>query len=716
MNRTLFNRRIFIIITGILLFFVSNGLAQTNDECLMCHDDATFTMKKNGKEISINVNGKRFDESKHSKLQCISCHINFDPEEIPHSKDLIPKACSDCHQKQITKHLFHPRLLKATGREKEPDVNCLNCHDNHYTQDPKKPGSEWSAENIPFSCGKCHTKIKEKYLSSEHYSAFKEGMLGAPNCLVCHKNPIAAVHSNQDTVSVKISQEKLCLSCHLDKPEVRDRISPSTAFIKSYEYSVHGKALNGGNAKAANCVDCHTAHQVQKGTDSRSTVFKTNVPNTCGKCHSGIEKIYNESIHGVALANGNSDAPVCTNCHGEHNILAPTNPLSSVYSQNVATQVCTPCHSSVKLASKFGFSANQPETFKDSFHGLAQQGGDIIAANCVSCHGVHNIKPATDSTSTIYKGNLVKTCGKCHPGANKNFTVGNVHLSITETKEPILYWIASIYLTLIFSVIGLMFLHNLLDFIKKAKIKKMKQRGLIREETHGHSLYLRMTLNERIQHVSLMVSFFALVITGFMFRFPEAWWVKHLRDLSEYGFQIRGIIHRVAAVVMVSVSLYHVYYILFTKRGKELIKDLLPRYSDITEAIGVAKFNLGISKTKPKLGRFSYIEKAEYWALIWGTIVMTLTGIILWFDNTFIGALTKLGWDIARLIHYYEAWLAFLAIVVWHIYFVIFNPDVYPMNLAWWKGNITEEEMADEHPLELERLKAQDKSKTSEST
>ena len=98
--------------------------------------------------------------------------------------------------------------------------------------------------------------------------------------------------------------------------------------------------------------------------------------------------------------------------------------------------------------------------------------------------------------------------------------------------------------------------------------------------------------------------------------------------------------------------------------------------------------------------RFSYIEKAEYWALIWGTFVMAATGFIMWFDNTFIGLLTKLGYDVARTIHYYEAWLATLAIVVWHFYFVIFNPDSYPLNLAFWKGTLTEEEMAEEHPVE----------------
>jgi cytochrome b subunit of formate dehydrogenase len=143
-----------------------------------------------------------------------------------------------------------------------------------------------------------------------------------------------------------------------------------------------------------------------------------------------------------------------------------------------------------------------------------------------------------------------------------------------------------------------------------------------------------------------------------------------------------------------------------TLRGKQLLKDLLPVPKDLHDAMGVMLYNIGLRKEKPLLGRFSYVEKAEYWALVWGTILMAVTGTILWFDNTFLGILTKLWWDVARTVHYYEAWLATLAIVVWHLYFVIFNPDTYPINLAFWKGTLTEEEMAEEHPLELADLQA----------
>jgi cytochrome b subunit of formate dehydrogenase len=305
----------------------------------------------------------------------------------------------------------------------------------------------------------------------------------------------------------------------------------------------------------------------------------------------------------------------------------------------------------------------------------------------------------------IHTSNLAETCGTCHPGANENFTKGKIHVTFEKEDEPLLYWISTLYISLIVMIVGGMFLHNLLDFIKKSKVKKLKQRGYIKEEKVGHALYLRMTLGERLQHGTMALSFILLVITGFMLRYPEAWWVEHLRSLSEDAFDYRSLIHRIAAVAMIGVSLFHIYYISFTERGRRLVKDLFPIWKDITEAIGVLKYNLGISKTKPELGRFSYIEKAEYWALVWGTIIMSVTGLILWFDNTFIGLLTKLGWDVARTIHYYEAWLAFLAIVVWHFYFVMFNPDIYPMNTAWLTGKISEEEMLHEHPSELRKIK-----------
>jgi len=537
-------------------------------------------------------------------------------------------------------------------------------------------------------------------------------MLGAPNCLSCHKNPIAKVHELEDSASVKIFQAQLCLSCHLDDPEVRSRIAPSAGFIDMYEHSVHGSQLMNGNGNAANCVDCHNSHDIIVANSPESSIFKSNIPRTCSQCHKDIYNEYKESVHYKALLRGNSDSPVCTDCHGEHNILRHNDPKSPVAFQNLSREVCSPCHSSLKLSEKYGIASDKYKSFEDSYHGLAIDGGSVEVANCASCHGDHDIKPSSDPTSRINKANLVETCGECHPGANDNFAIGKIHVTRQDEGEPILHLIATLYIFLIIATIGGMFAHNALDLFRKARIKKLKLRGFMREEQYGHSLYLRMNLNERIQHVTLAVSFMLLVVTGFMLSFPNSWWVTQIREISSDTFEYRSLVHRISAVVMVAVSLYHIFYIIFIPRGRKLIKDLFPKFQDVKDAIGVVRFNVGITDKKPKLDRFSYVEKAEYWALIWGTIVMSLTGVVMWFDNTFIGLFTKLGWDVARTIHYYEAWLAFLAIVVWHFYFVIFNPDVYPMNVAWFKGTVSEEEMAEEHPLEYERLKKEENIKT----
>jgi cytochrome b subunit of formate dehydrogenase len=127
---------------------------------------------------------------------------------------------------------------------------------------------------------------------------------------------------------------------------------------------------------------------------------------------------------------------------------------------------------------------------------------------------------------------------------------------------------------------------------------------------------------------------------------------------------------------------------------------------------------VGKSDEMPRLGRFSYIEKMEYWAVVWGTVIMGGTGFILWFENIFLKYVFTTGMDIATAIHYYEAILASLAILVWHFYFIFFNPDVFPMSKVWYKGTLTREEMEKEHPLELEILenkKAEEEVKVKES-
>jgi len=150
--------------------------------------------------------------------------------------------------------------------------------------------------------------------------------------------------------------------------------------------------------------------------------------------------------------------------------------------------------------------------------------------------------------------------------------------------------------------------------------------------------------------------------------------------------------------------MYHLVYIAFTRDGRRLLMDFLPAPKDAVDAWGTILYNLGLKKEKPEFRRFNYAEKAEYWALVWGLFVMAGTGLMLWAKVTVGTVLARWWLDVATAIHFYEAILATLAIVVWHFYQVFFDPDVYPMNWAWWDGKMSFEHYREEHGLDAETL------------
>ncbi len=227
--------------------------------------------------------------------------------------------------------------------------------------------------------------------------------------------------------------------------------------------------------------------------------------------------------------------------------------------------------------------------------------------------------------------------------------------------------------------------------------------------------YLRLTLNERAQHLNLMINFTILVITGFALKYPTALWVSPIAD-APAGMTIRGFIHRLSGVALMTLAGYHLLYLIFTPRGRQIVKDMVPRWKDAKDLWETLKNNLFINRPAKelKMGRFNYKEKMEYLALIWGTFIMALTGFILWYEVQWLGYFPKWTYDLARAIHFYEAILATLAIVVWHFYSVLLDPDIYPMNWAWITGFNTEHEMKTEHGLELERLEATQEGKVVE--
>lgn len=704
--------------------------------CVDCHDDVTEAMAKTAHAGEIGCTGCHTNVHVQQSPRllassCGSCHTEESRvlAASVHGASEVGAGCMDCHghhelhavgtndclschgekefvEKNIVNEDYESVMHYSESIHGEA-IDCFDCHGAHDVPAIDDPASPVNRENLSATCAECHDDVVDEFVASEHGKAFAAGFESAPGCTDCHGEHDIRTITDSEAAMSRLHEVEVCLSCHLDSPEVQERMTHDAGFIAGYGKSIHGRAHLAGNEDAAICSDCHGAHTPQKASDPNSKVHKFNIAETCGNCHGEIVEQFEKSIHGIALANGVLESPTCTDCHGEHQIIEPEDEDSPVAAGNVSAEVCAPCHSSVRMSEKFGMRSQRVNQYLDSYHGLAVSFGSVEAANCASCHGVHDILPSSNPESMIHPGNLAETCGSCHPGANENFAIGKVHLSEEDEESRLLFWISSIYIFLIVGTIGAMGLHNAIDWWKKTRLNYKRRHGLLPPEPYvgEQKYYERMTRSDRITHVLLLTSFFMLTITGFMLKFPNAWWVMIIRDIFGDGlFAARGWLHRAAAVVMTGVSFYHLGYVIFTARGRQFIKDMWFRWQDVRDMGVQLKYNLGLAKHHPHYDRFNYIEKAEYWALIWGTIVMTITGFALWFENQTMGWFSKLFVDAMELVHYYEAWLAFLAILVWHIYYVIFNPDAYPMNFTWLTGKISEADMKREHPAELERL------------
>jgi len=588
-----------------------------------------MTTDSGGKKISLYVDEGKLKHSIHGSLfSCVDCHT--DVKEAVHTTTPKRVTCGQCHADAHNAYELstHAKITSAGT----PAAGCEDCHGGVHeimaADDPKSPVNH---ANIPYTCGRCHG---QKFL----------------------------MESNGESAQPFIS----------------------------YQESVHGRATEKGSTKAAVCTDCHGAHEILSANNQKSPIYKFNVPATCGKCHTDIDNTFMKSIHGQAIARGNQMAPVCTDCHGIHSIKSHADPNSPASGQNLSRDTCGRCHEGVRLSQEFGVPGNRVTSYFDSYHGLAAQGGSVVAANCSSCHGVHDILPSSDPKSTINRANLDATCGQCHKGVTQKFTQTRVHTEDGIHPKDIgsiaVRWVRLIYVILILLVIGAMFLHNAIIWRSKAVARRRMQNPMM----------TRMTTNQRWQHLILLASFIILVITGFALKFPDSWFAEVLG----MGEKWRGIIHRVAGVVLIGAGFYHVFYLAIAREGRRLICDLAPGPKDAFDAWGTMLYYLGLSTRKPQYGRFSYAEKAEYWALVWGTALMAVTGIMIW-AKVWVGDLAA-RWlvDVATAIHFYEAILATLAILVWHFYQVFLDPDVYPMNWAWWDGKMPVEHYRHEHGLD----------------
>jgi hypothetical protein len=436
------------MVAGILSVSSPSALAQTRPD----------TGQARVGHVAPIVDDSILKQSAHGKLVCVACHTGLDPTSVPYRDKIEPVSCLRCHADAQFRHAFHPQLAQAIRSGKEPRVSCKDCHGTHDIASAKVPGSKFHASRLSESCGKCHRNAVEIFRGSAHGNALAAEVKGAPTCLACHRSNITFAAGTADSLTVKAAQAHVCLTCHLDSPEVRERTSPTAGFVARWDSSSHGALLQHGKIAAANCVSCHGSHGIRKKTEPGSTVGSDSIAMTCAKCHAATEKKFNQSVHGMARTSPRTDSMTCATCHDEHAKPAPSDVQSGVAAKSVTAQVCSRCHGPVALSGNYGISSDRFRNFSDSYHGLTLKGGAVEAANCASCHGAHDVKPKHDTTSSVNKANRTVNCGRCHPRASDRFDIGPVHGRTSARAKPTLKWVMPAGIILIAGLAGGLFL------------------------------------------------------------------------------------------------------------------------------------------------------------------------------------------------------------------------------------------------------------------
>jgi hypothetical protein len=318
-------------------------------------------------------------------------------------------------------------------------------------------------------------------------------------CLICHQKPgfkkilesgrVISLYIDPADLETSSHAGRLCTDCHADITEIPHRGviqkvncsrchyegnvagAPQLNVNDQYLDSVHGKQLQDGNERAPVCQDCHGTHDIRSHLDPEAAVYRLNIPDICARCHLSVYNQFQVSVHGRVVREGNPDAPVCTDCHGEHDIQSTHDPENPNNEADIGGS-CPKCHASVGLMNKYGIPTTQVDTYRDSFHGIAMQYGSRTVANCASCHGVHNILPSGDPESTIHIDNIPATCGKCHPGANINFARGKIHIEPSDPEAGVVYYVSMFFKWLTITVMIGLLIHIALDLYRKVRSAK----------------------------------------------------------------------------------------------------------------------------------------------------------------------------------------------------------------------------------------------------
>jgi len=343
--------------------------------------------------------------------------------------------CLDCHSdKTLTKQVGGKEISLFIdegifSKSIHGDLDCTDCH-----TDLADVEGEHGEKVKPVSCANCHDDVAKKMAGSDHPA----------ECSDCHGTHNILPPSDSRSSVYALNVPRTCCTCHSGQE------SPDVCV--QYEKGMHGTVLiRSGMIYSAVCNDCHGSHDIRGPEDPDSKVARANINSTCGACHAGVVETYKKSVHGQLFAEDPEDAPVCTSCHSPHDTERAMDPSFHL----TVVKRCSSCHP------EMGY------TFSRNYHGQVTGMGDTRAAQCPDCHGSHDILPPDDPASMVNPNNLVTTCGKCHPGANRNFTMYMPHADYHDAKHyPMLYYVYLAMVILLTGTFAFFGIHTLLWFIR----------------------------------------------------------------------------------------------------------------------------------------------------------------------------------------------------------------------------------------------------------
>lgn len=619
---------------------------------------------------------------------CTDCHSPHEVRREPLVIGMADRDCIKCHEAGAP--FVHQTEILDSAHNKIP---CVKCHSD-VSPEHERPCDTAGMVN----CTSCHAKQGEDYTRSIHGQFHSRGDPDVPWCTDCH-----GIHNILDRLSdkspiYKSNIPKLCAKCHAKggRAAIRYKDDQPGDIVENYLNSTHGKGVIGsGLLSSAACTDCHEAHDILPSNDPMSSIYTTNIASTCAKCHKGIFDQFVTSVHSPTVTKTDKKLPDCSTCHSSHQI-------ERVDQDNFLAQVgrqCGDCHKDVS------------ETYFETYHGKAYKLGHLKAAKCSDCHGAHDILAPSNPASHLSRDNAVLTCKKCHMGSNKKFTGYLTHATHhNRYKYPILYFTFWGMVLLLVGTFVFFGIHTLLWLPKSfARLKEKKE---LRTQDEPNQ-FVRFNPRERLLHLTVIISFFGLAITGMMLKFANMTWAVWLAKIIG-GPEAAGTIHRICAVITFGYFSAHVYTIIKYKKThhltwKELIfhkYSLVPSWTDLKEFAQTMLwfFDLG---ERPKYGRWTYWEKFDYFAVFWGVTIIGSTGLILWFPEIFTKFLP--GWliNVATIVHSDEALLAVGFIFTIHFFNTHLRPDAFPMDPVIFTGRTPLSELMHDRPREYEELLAE---------